>query len=64
MKTITLHTASIGNDGRRIAAGAAVGVGTKPDQIDADRARVLLAAGCAAEDRPAKAQPGDEPAAD
>lgn len=57
MKTIILHTACINNGGQRIAAGAAVGVGTKPDQIEAERARALVAGHSAIEDKPAKASP-------
>ena len=49
MKAITLNTAAASNAGSRIASGTTVTVGSKPDQIDAERAKALLADGSAAE---------------
>lgn len=43
MKTIELNTAAVDNAGRRIEAGARPSVGTRPGQIDVDRATALVA---------------------
>ena len=69
MKAITLHTAAASNGGARIAAGTTVAVGGKPDQIEVDRAKALVADGSAVEvvasaKPPAPAAPAAEPAAD
>ena len=45
MKAIILHTAAPTNAGARLPAGATVAVGGKPDQIDADRVKALVADG-------------------
>lgn len=43
MKSIELNTAAVDNAGRRVEAGVTVVVGTRPNQIDADRAKELVA---------------------
>lgn len=47
MKTLILNTAAASNGGARLAAGAVVAVGGKADQIEAARARALVADGSA-----------------
>lgn len=48
MKSITLHTAELDNGGKRREAGDTIIVGKGKDQIDADRAKALIANGGAA----------------
>lgn len=56
MKSIELNTAAVDNAGRRIEAGVTVVVGIRPNQIDADRAKELVARASASAIR-AKAKP-------
>lgn len=43
MKSIQLNTAAVDNAGRRIEAGVTVFVGPRANQIDADRAKDMVA---------------------
>lgn len=56
MKSIELNTAAVDNAGRRIEAGVTVVVGARPNQIDADRAKDMVARTSASAIR-AKANP-------
>lgn len=49
MKAIILHTASTDNSGARRVAGTELKVGAGKDQIDADRAKALVAKGLGVE---------------
>lgn len=55
MKSIELNTAAVDNAGRRIEAGDRIAVGTRPNQIDADRAKDLVARASATAVREKKA---------
>lgn len=55
MKKITLYAPSVRNDRSYAGAGETIEIGTKADQIDADRAKTLVDAGHGVSETAAKA---------